>query len=93
MSNNPRRKPLRSGFWTIVVGAAAIALILAACSETGPEDSAAVKRSVVVAKDNSRPAPVSAVRASPSLYGNYLAGLHARAQNVCTAGETFMGQV
>lgn len=93
VSNNPRRKPLRSGFWTIVVGAAAIALILAACSETGPEDSAAIKRSVVVAKDNSPPAPVSAVRASPSLYGNYLAGLHARAQNDSTAGATFMGQV
>ncbi len=86
-------QPLHGRFWTIVAGVAATALMLAACSESDPEVDAGKKKVEVAAKDTSPPPPVTVVRASPSLFGNYLAGTHARALNDSAAGATFMDQV
>lgn len=86
-------QPLRRGFWANIVSAAAIALILAACSDPAQRGNADEKQAVAVAIDINRPAPVKIIQAGPSLSGNYLAGIHARAQNDSAAGVIFMDQV
>ncbi len=90
--SNALPQPLCSGFLTNVIGAAAIALTLAACSESAPERNANEAKAVLAAKDPS-PAPLTLIHTAPSLFGNYLAGLHARAQNDSAAGAAFMDQV
>ena len=74
--------------------AAALALLLGACPEPVPKaDADNPKAAPPVTKAANPPAPVIAVHSEPSLYGNYLAGLHARAQNDSAAGARFMDRV
>lgn len=87
------QQPLRSGFWVNIVSSAAVILLLAACSDPAQEGNVGEKKAVAVATDISPPAPVKIVQASPSLFGNYLAGIHARTQNDSAAGVIFMDQV
>ncbi len=78
----------------IRAGIAAAALLLAGCSEPGPEADADKPQTVVAAKDTGASAPViAAIHYTPSLFGNYLAGIHARVQNDSTAAARFMDQV
>lgn len=70
-----------------------VILLLGACSEPAQEGNADENKAVAVSADISPPAPVKIIQASPSLYGNYLAGMHARTKNDSAAGVIFMDQV
>lgn len=75
-------------------GLAGAALLLAACSEPQTEAGADENIPAVVEKSGSDAVPlVAAVHYAPSVYGNYLAGIHARAQNDSAAASSFMNQV
>ncbi|MEQ1888088.1 MAG: tetratricopeptide repeat protein [Alphaproteobacteria bacterium] len=75
-------------------GIAAVALLLAGCSEPSPEINTGKGQAVMAAKDTGASTPViAAVHYTPSLFGNYLAGIHARVQNDSTAAARFMDQV
>lgn len=83
-------KPRQRRFWLQM---AAAALMLAGCSESGPEADAGKAQAVQVKKDAAPTATVTTIHYTPSLYGNYLAGNFARAQNDSTAAAAFMDQV
>lgn len=84
---------LQGRFWPCLAGAAGIALLLAACSEPGPQANDDTSKPEAVTTTANSPAPVTAIPLSASLFGNYLAGIHARAQNDSAAAAGFMDRV
>ncbi len=88
----------RVGFWANLVGTAIFVLAVAACSEPAPEVKTSEKPEIVITKDVATkdvapPEPVTIVHTAPTVYGSYLAGVHARSLNDSAAGVRFMDQV
>lgn len=77
---------------SIKLAATGALLMLAGCSE--PASNSAATPKPVTAQDSGAVAPIiAAAHYSPSLFGNYLAATHARAQNDSAAAANFMNQV
>jgi len=67
-------------------------ILLAACSDPA-SDAGGAPPTAATPKPRAAAPVIAAVQYSPSLYGNYLAAIHARSQNDSTAAADFMNKV
>ncbi len=73
-------------------GVLGVTLALAACSDPA-SDAGGAPPTAQTPEPRAAAPIIAAVHYSPSVYGNYLAAIHARAQNDSAAAATFMNKV
>lgn len=91
-----RQSTDRNGVWAAMVRGALVGtvLLVSACSEPQTQTDAEKETPATAEKSGDAAVPaIAAVHYTPSIYGNYLAGIHARAQNDSAAASSFMNQV